>query len=87
LHEGGATRVVSFDLGQSLQCSAPATSPNLSASFLRICAGDELETQVNATSELFYVMRGSGQTNRDGLTIKWQTGDFLVVMNQVRQLI
>jgi gentisate 1,2-dioxygenase len=79
LHESGATRVIPFDLSQTLQCAAPATSPNLSASFLRICAGEELETSVNATSELYYVMRGSGHTKRGELTMQWKVGDFLVV--------
>ena len=79
LHESGATRVISFDLSASLDCEAPATSPNLSASFLRICAGEVLVTHVNATSELFYVMRGKGKTVRDAQSINWQTGDFVIM--------
>ncbi len=36
LHQQGATRIVPLDLSQQLQSIAPATSPIISAYFLRI---------------------------------------------------
>jgi gentisate 1,2-dioxygenase len=79
LHESGITRVIPFDLSAQLDVSSPATSPNLSANFLRILGGEKLETRVNATSELYYVLRGEGVTERDGQFIQWSAGDFFVV--------
>ncbi len=79
LHEQGPTRVIPFDLGEKLVCDSPATSPNLSAAFIRIEPGKEICTAVNATSELFYVIRGSGITSRNELSIEWKAGDFFVV--------
>jgi gentisate 1,2-dioxygenase len=79
LHEHGPTRVIPFDLSDKMISDGPATSPNLSAAFIRIEPDTEIRTRVNATSELFYVMRGSGATSRDGDTIEWKRGDFFVV--------
>lgn len=79
LHEQGPTRVIPFDLAEKLKVDSPATSPNLSASFVRIEPGNELRTKVNATSELFYVIRGKGCTTRKNESINWKRGDFFVL--------
>lgn len=79
LHEHGPTRVIPFDLGEKLGSNGPSTSPNLSASFIRIESGTRLTTLVNATSEIFYVMRGSGVTTRKDLALQWKAGDFVVI--------
>jgi len=87
LHERGDTRVIPFDTSEKLGDggNVACTSPNLMASFLRINVGDGLGTQVpNATSQAFYVIRGSGKTiyrHDDGKeeTIAWSTGDMLTV--------
>jgi len=57
LHEEGPTRIIPFDLSKELVCDGPASSPNLSANFIRIESGKEIRTSVNATSELFFVIR------------------------------
>jgi len=62
-----------------LGCVAPATSPALCANFVRILAGDALSTNFNATSQLFYVIYGSGMTQFDGINMPWKTGDFVVL--------
>ena len=49
------------------------------ASFIRICEGEKLETKANATSQAFYVIRGSGSTTSEHGTINWDTGDLFVV--------
>jgi gentisate 1,2-dioxygenase len=79
LHEGGPTRVIPFDLSDKLNVEGPATSPNLSANFLRIQAGESLSTRTNSTSELYYVLRGAGSTERKGESLNWATGDFFVL--------
>lgn len=79
LHEQGPTRVIQFDLSDKLVCDGPATSPNLSAAFVRIEAGHKIRTAANATSELFYVIRGTGITKRIDLSMEWKAGDFFVI--------
>jgi gentisate 1,2-dioxygenase len=79
LHETGSTRIIPLDISAKLGCAGPATSPALCANFMRILAGEELSTNFNATSQLFYVMYGSGLTEFDGINIPWETGDFVVL--------
>ncbi len=80
LHETGGTRIIPLDISEQLGCESPATSPALCANFVRILAGEELSTDFNATSQIFYVMRGSGCTEFDGMDIRWNTGDFVVLL-------
>ncbi len=79
LHEQGATRIIPFDLADKLLCEGPASSPNLSAAFIRIEPGEKICTSVNATSELYFVIRGKGTTQRNELTLEWKAGDFFVL--------
>jgi gentisate 1,2-dioxygenase len=79
LHETGGTRIIPLDISEELGCEGPATSPALCANFVRILAGEECSTDFNATSQLFYVMYGSGLTEFDGIEIPWGTGDFVVL--------
>lgn len=81
LHESGETRIIKFDLSKQMDLEYAATSPNLLASFLRINSGDSLDTGAIATSQAFYVIRGSGSTkyddNKDVIT--WEHGDLFVI--------
>lgn len=79
LHKTGSTRIIPLDISENLSCEGPATSPALCANFVRILAGEELSTNFNATSQLFYVMHGSGRTEFDGINIPWRTGDFVAL--------
>ena len=81
LYDGDATRVVPLDLSAALGItSGPATSPGLLASFVRIAPGDEITTDANATSQLFYVIEGSGTTtDGSGRTIPWTDGDVVTL--------
>ena len=60
LHESGPTRIIPFDLSDELKCPGPATSPALCSNFIRIQQGEHIRTAPNATSELYYVIRGKG---------------------------
>src|SRR5450759_2178221 len=79
LHETGSTQIIPLDISKKWGCEWPATSPALCANFVRILAGEELSTNFNATSQIFYVMHESGRTDFDGINIPWKTGDFVVL--------
>ncbi len=79
LHESGPTSVIPLDLSGQLKRPGPLTSPALLANFVRVEAGDSLLTRANASSELFYVLRGSGRTRFGDLTIPWTKGDILTL--------
>jgi gentisate 1,2-dioxygenase len=88
LHEQGITRTLPLDTSSILGCSGPATSPGLCANFIHICPGDAIITDANATSQLFFVMRGTGMTRVEaddavaaagGGEIAWQAGDLFIL--------
>jgi len=79
LHEAGATRVIPFENNERLGIETSCTTPNLMASFIRICEDDTIHTNANATSQSFYVIRGKGSTESEHGVISWETGDLFVV--------
>ena len=83
LHEQGITRTVPLDTSSILGCRGPATSPGLCANFIHVCPGDAIITDANATSQLFFVMRGSGSTRVEdtagGTEIGWRAGDLFTL--------
>jgi gentisate 1,2-dioxygenase len=85
LHAAGPSAILPLDLSEELGCPGPATSPALAAHFLRLLAGEELNAAANATSSLFYVLRGSGQLQRPAapdqptLELSWAAGDLFVL--------
>lgn len=79
LHEEGPTKLTPLDISDQLGCAYPATSPALLANFIHIKSGEGIKTETNATSHLFYVIRGNGRSTIDELTIPWNTGDFFVL--------
>ncbi|MDQ6988680.1 MAG: hypothetical protein Q9M19_02265 [Mariprofundaceae bacterium] len=83
LHEQGETRVIALDLSEVLETPYLATTPNLLANYIRICAAETIKTVASATSEVFYVMRGSGRSESAAGSITWQQGDtFTLPCNQ-----
>ena len=79
LHKEGETRIIPFETNVSLNIESKCTSPNLMASFIRICIGDTIVTNANATSQSFYVIRGNGVTSCEHGEITWNTGDLFVI--------
>ncbi len=75
LHEQGETRVIALDLSTILETPYLATAPGLLANYVRICANEQISTNVSSTSEVFFVMRGSGRTETEGGSIAWKQGD------------
>jgi gentisate 1,2-dioxygenase len=88
LHEQGGTRIVPLDSGLALGTSCPATTPGLMASFVHVRPTDAIVTEANATSQLFFVMRGAGVSQLcDGTgtaghasgELPWQAGDLFTL--------
>jgi gentisate 1,2-dioxygenase len=77
LYASGATRIVPLDLSKDLKTSYPLTGPSLLASFIRIKAGESIPTSFDATSEFYYVVKGSGHTETELGSIAWSEGDIL----------
>lgn len=74
----GPTRIQPLDISAALQCEGPATSPALCANFIRIVKGSVMST-AEATSQLFFVYKGSGRTDACGESIHWSKGDYMVL--------
>lgn len=79
LHQNGLTRVIPFEINEELGIDGKCTSPNLMASFIRICVGQNVDTKATATSQAFYVIRGRGKTISEHGEIEWNTGDLFVL--------
>ncbi|CAN5288307.1 hypothetical protein BH11CYA1_BH11CYA1_12250 [soil metagenome] len=79
LHEENKTALIPLDVSSALGCEGPATSPALCANFVHILPNEKLTTNFNATSQLIYVIRGSGSTLFGGDLIPYKTGDFMVL--------
>ncbi|HSZ50981.1 MAG TPA: hypothetical protein VK801_05380 [Caulobacteraceae bacterium] len=86
LYADGPTRLVPLDLSGLLGCPSPATSPGLCANFARILPGETLAPDIaagDATSLVFYVIRGSGHTTVwSGIgmrPIEWSEGDIVAL--------
>jgi gentisate 1,2-dioxygenase len=78
-HREGPSRVVNFDHSRELKTDYPATSPNCLASYVHVRAGESLTTEIEATSHLFYVLRGEGESEIDGESISWKTDDIITI--------
>jgi gentisate 1,2-dioxygenase len=79
LYQSGATRIVPLDLSSELKTPYAATGPTLLASFIRIQGGQEIATLAKASSELFYVIRGSGHSETPAGRIDWREGDVMAL--------
>mmetsp|Transcript_25207 Transcript_25207/g.34673 ORF Transcript_25207/g.34673 Transcript_25207/m.34673 type:complete len:344 (-) Transcript_25207:248-1279(-) len=79
LHESGATRIIPFDLSGEMGLVYAASSPNLMASFIRICANERIHSDASATSQAFYIIRGAGKSASEHGEIEWSEGDLFVL--------
>ncbi|HEX7912894.1 MAG TPA: cupin [Paraburkholderia sp.] len=79
LYAAGTTRIVPLDLSTELGCPGPATGPGLSASFLRINAADALTLAPNATSQVCYVISGTGNVTQGESRFPFAQGDFFTL--------
>jgi gentisate 1,2-dioxygenase len=79
LHQHGPSGVIALDLSEKLQCKAPATSPGLSANFVRLRPNETLVLNPNASSQVYFVMRGSGESVFGDTGIAWHQGDVIAL--------
>jgi gentisate 1,2-dioxygenase len=76
LAPGAPTGLVPLDLSATLGLGYPATTPFILSRYARIRAGETLDTEFDASTELYHVIRGSGATRLgSGETLSWQTAD------------
>lgn len=75
LHMEGPTRIIPFDLSESLGCLSAACSPNLYAAYIRIREREQIEARANASAHLYYVIRGKGKTDTSYGAMDWAEGD------------
>jgi gentisate 1,2-dioxygenase len=74
------TGIIPLDLSKDLGITTgDATSPALLANFVRIRAGEQIDTSPNATSQLYYVLYGRGMAAVGGRLVQWEKGDFLTL--------
>jgi gentisate 1,2-dioxygenase len=73
------TEVATLDLSEHLQTDYPATSPVCLASFVYIRSGTAIATEANATSHLFVVLTGQGETQTPFGGVQWAHGDVLAI--------
>ena len=78
-YESGPTRIIPLDLSAELRCPGPATGPGLLANFVRIVGGDALHVNPNATSQVFYVLEGSGEVEQNDTSFRFGRGDFFTL--------
>ena len=82
LHEEGETRIIPLDLSAQLGISYRAITPNLLANYIRINSNESIHAIANASSEIFFVMRGAGRTETEYGVSEWKQGDsFTLPMN------
>jgi len=79
LHEEGPTRIEPFDLSTDLKVPYVATSPNLLAAFIRVLTGESITSKALATSQAFYVIRGTGSSESEFGVTNWSEGDLFVL--------
>ncbi|MSO21690.1 MAG: cupin domain-containing protein [Acidobacteria bacterium] len=69
------TGLIPLDLSGTLDLSFPATTPLILARYVRIRAGEFLQTQFNASEELYYVIAGRGASSWGVEELEWGVGD------------
>lgn len=79
IHESGKSGLHPLDISNDLGVTGPATSPGLCANFIRLLKNDNIKTNFNSSSELFYVIKGGGYTIFSDIKIPWKKGDFVVI--------
>jgi len=69
------TALIPLDLSKALDLPFPATTPLVLASYARIRDGESLRHEARASTALFYVIEGEGNSIRGSDAIAWSKGD------------
>jgi gentisate 1,2-dioxygenase len=78
-HPESPTGRIFLDRGDVLGTAWPATTPLMLASYLRICAGDQLRTRFICGGAIHVVLQGSGTWQAGGDSFDWKEGDVFVL--------
>ena len=79
LHEINETKIIPFDLSKQLQTNYQATGPSLLANYIHINENEEITSSTNASSQSFFVIRGSGNTITKEGVLSWKKGDYFAL--------
>jgi gentisate 1,2-dioxygenase len=69
------TGLIPCDIAERLGSPWPATTPTMLARYMVVRAGDMLEQTLLSTGEVYYVIRGVGETRCAGEIFRWRQGD------------
>ncbi|RYY29128.1 MAG: cupin domain-containing protein [Sphingomonadales bacterium] len=70
-----ATGMIACDLAAQLASPWPATTPTMLARYVVVRANEALDHQLNSSGEVYYVLRGAGETACAGERFAWRQGD------------
>jgi gentisate 1,2-dioxygenase len=73
------TGLIDMDLSEALETAYPATTPLVLSRYARIRAGETLDVDVRASTQIFCVLAGRGTTRIGDETVHWQAGDVLAL--------
>jgi len=79
LYKDGPTRLIPLDLSKDLGVDYPATGPGLLAHFVRVLAGEQQSLNPAATSQVLYVLAGSGIITQGAHEIAYTKGTFMAL--------
>jgi len=79
MHEIDETKIIPLDLSADLQTSYPATGPTLLANYVHVAAGESIETGSGASSQVFFVIRGTGVTETEDGPLAYSEGDYFAL--------
>ena len=72
---GTPTSSIDLDISKALGTAYPATTPAILTRYVKIRAGDAIRSGWVASGEVYYVMKGSGESRNGGDNIAWSAGD------------
>src|SRR4051812_32893285 len=79
LYKDGPTRIIPLDLSKELGVDYPATGPGLLAHFVRVVSGEQQSLNPVATSQLLYVLTGTGKITQGAHEIAFTKGAFVAL--------
>ena len=79
LYNTQVSHVTKLDIFSDIKTTYSATTPNLMANFIEINKNESIKTIESVTSNVFYVIKGSGKTIFEKEQIRWNTGDIFVI--------
>jgi len=79
----GSNGVHPFDISDELEMKGPASSPNLSCGYITVLPKETVITKPIATSQLFFVIRGWGETLSKFGRLPWKEGDLFTIPGDV----